>query len=86
MAADLAFGGPGKWTWDGPFKQLAELLQARGLRWLGMKDAGHFEYNHPLSIFEAKQIALKKGMLSVWLNIENILKEGDKTSGITNGR
>lgn len=71
LAVDLVFGGPGKWSWKGDWEGLATFMQARGLRWIGMKDAGHFEHDHDLSIFEAKQIALKTSVLEVWRTIES---------------
>jgi len=78
LAADLVFGGPGKWTWNGDYDKVRDFMLGEGLRGLGEKDRGHFEYQHPLSIFEAKQIALKNGQIAVWLAIENLLKAGKK--------
>lgn len=77
LAVDLAFGGPGKWSWVGPFGEVADLMQERGLVWGGAKDAGHFQYDHILPLAEARQIALKRGVPCVWATIENI-KKGQK--------
>lgn len=75
LAIDCAFGGPGKWTWNGPIQKVRDLFQARGLKALNdPRDQLHFEFKHDLSIFNARQIALKNGILAVWSEIENMQK------------
>ncbi len=74
LAVDMVFGGPGKWSWNGPYDKVADIFHDEGLRWIGVKDPGHFEYDHALSIANAKQIALTSGILSVWNEIEIMQK------------
>lgn len=79
LAADLVWFGPKKWSWK-PLKRddwerLAEVMQSVGLRGIGQKDAGHFEYDHNISIQEAKKIVLKSGVIGLWMLIEGMQKE-----------
>lgn len=71
LAADIAFGGPGKWSFKGPYEQVVRLFTARGLRWIGMKDAGHFEYDHSLHLEEAKLLVIKNSVLGVWSRLDS---------------
>lgn len=75
LAADIAFGGPGKWHWDGDFKAISGLFIKEGLHWGGDKDAGHYQYNLGLSITYAMNINSDQGVLGVWQKI-TMLEEG----------
>lgn len=79
LAVDMVFGGPGKWSWVGPYAKVRKIFFDSGLRGLNKdvdsdKDAGHFEFDHELSITNAKKIALTSGILSVWNEIELMQK------------
>lgn len=74
VAADLVFGGPGKWTWEGDYGRLGPILEAQGLEWYGAPGAKfhelpHFEFTAGLTIGEANAIMKTDGLLGVWAAI-----------------
>jgi hypothetical protein len=72
LAADIAFGGEGKWHWKGDFIAVSKFFIDEGLQWGGAKDAGHYEYHLNLSILNAKKINEDLGVLGVWEKISQL--------------
>jgi len=67
LAADIAYRTPnGHWTWDGDFLRLVPIFKARGLKWLGAWDAGHWELHGKVSLKKAKIIYDREGLEAVW--------------------
>ncbi len=56
LAADIAFGGEGRWHWNGDFKAVHGIFSLLKLAWGGEKDAGHYQYNLGLTIEDAIKI------------------------------
>lgn len=59
LACDMAFGGPGKWSWNGPWERLGTILVAEGLTWYGapgahFKETPHFQFGAGLTLTDAK--------------------------------
>lgn len=69
-AADIVFGGPGKWSWGGDYHKLAPILKAEGLEWAGdwknFKELPHFQLTGGLSISAAMTLNKQGGILCVW--------------------
>lgn len=70
VAADVVFGGPGKWTWEGPYEDLGPILEAQGLEWAGrwqrFKELPHFQWTAGMSLEKAKVMLMSRGLLGVW--------------------
>ncbi len=71
LAADLAFGGPGRWTWEGDWPKLGAAMMAEGLEWYGAPDAPfretpHVQITFGISLAEAQYLAKTFGILAVW--------------------
>jgi len=72
LAADLVFGGPGKWSWKGDYKAIGKIMQSVGLEWFGspgtrFPELSHVQLTYGLNIAEMKQLVLTSGLVSVWL-------------------
>lgn len=72
VAVDLAFGGPGKWSWDGPYYRVGEImLKQPGLVWLGAKDSKftdppHFQMTFGLKVEDMRRIKRQGGIKAVF--------------------
>lgn len=75
LAFDVAFGGEGKWHWNGDFQALVPYFAIEGIVWGGQGDAGHYQYNLGLSILHAIKIKDEGGVLGVWQRIRDLENE-----------
>lgn len=75
LACDLAFGGPGKWSWRGDWDGVRKIMYEQGLRLLDDKDKGHIEFDHPIRIADARQICATDDILGLWQRLEDIAKK-----------
>lgn len=66
LAADIAFGGPGKWHWMGDFKRAGAYFLTQGLRSGGASDLAHYEWPAVMTIDMASKIEDEEGVLGVW--------------------
>lgn len=71
LAADLAFGGPGRWTWDGPWQNVGAIMQGVGLEWYGapkatFRELPHFQLTYGLDIAQMAKLAKADGVFAVW--------------------
>lgn len=75
VAMDLAFGGPGKWTWQGNWERVLEIFHGYGFTSLpARKEIAHVQMNCGLSWREAKSLYDKSQKLNdVWTTIEKRL-------------
>lgn len=74
LAVDLAFGGPGRWTWKGDWPALRAIMVNAGLRSLAPQEEAHFEWATPMKVAAAAELARRDGMLSLWQKIETAIK------------
>lgn len=71
LAADIAFGGPGNWSWEGDWQRLGEIMQELGLEWFGapgakFKELPHFQMVMSLDMAQMSALAHAEGQLAVW--------------------
>lgn len=74
LAVDLAFGGPGKWTWAGDWKSVRSIMVNAGLRSLAPFEQAHVEWPTSMTYEEARRIERQGGLLSLWQKIESSIK------------
>lgn len=74
LAADLAFGGPGEWTWGGDWDAARAAMLGAGLRSLAPFEQAHVEWPGSMKISEAREIVDRKGLLYLWQRIESTYK------------
>ena len=74
MAVDLAFGGPGRWTWEGDWAALRRIMVNAGLRSLAPREEAHVEWPTALKIADAAELVRRDGLLSLWQKIETEIK------------
>lgn len=85
LGVDIVFDGSPddgiQWSWEGDYAHtnkdsytlLAPILKAEGLEWLGDSkiEMAHFQKFYGFTIQEIKQIADTKGVLGLWLALDN---------------
>lgn len=71
LAADLVFGGPGRWTWQGDYKAMGAIAVQLGLEWFGtppqrFPELAHVQLRFNLNLAEMAHVAKSDGVLAVW--------------------
>ena len=70
LAVDLVFGGPGRWTWEGPWHKLGLIGERHGLTWGGRwskPDKAHLQMDFGLTIKQIRQMASTEDrILGLW--------------------
>ncbi len=71
FAVDLVFGGPGRWTWNGPYQAVGAAMVAEGLDWYGaldqpFKELPHIQLKPIFSLEAAKGLFIAGGIEAVW--------------------
>lgn len=81
LAGDLAFGGPGKWHWQGDWDRLDRIMRAVDLDKNGRPDLEALSFERPHwqwpgapTVKEMQAIVAKYGLLSLWQQIESQTK------------
>ncbi len=74
FAADLAFGGAGRWTWRGDWPAVRAVMARHGLRSLAPYEEAHVEWPVALATVAARELAQRDGLLSVWQKVEASIK------------
>ena len=67
LAIDLVFKDKNnKWSWDGDYKTVAQVMQDRGFEWLGEADMPHFQMRGKYTAMEAFNITRSYGVQALW--------------------
>ncbi len=74
LAADLAFGGPKRWSWSGDWVAVRGIMERAGLRSLAPYEEAHVEWATKLEVATARSLTLEDGILSLWQRIESTYK------------
>lgn len=81
LALDIAFGGPGKWNWNGDFVAAGQFFAAEGLRTLAPFEVAHWEWPVTFTTAEALALVQADGVMAVW----NAIVSSQATPGGNNG-
>jgi peptidoglycan L-alanyl-D-glutamate endopeptidase CwlK len=74
LAVDLAFGGPGRWTWEGDWPAARAIMVNAGLRSLAPYEQAHVEWPTGFPVETARGVVEQHGLLSLWQRIESAFK------------
>jgi peptidoglycan L-alanyl-D-glutamate endopeptidase CwlK len=67
LAVDLVFKTKDKkWSWDGDYKTVAQVMQDRGFEWLGEADQPHFQMRGKYTAMQAYEITRAYGVQALW--------------------
>lgn len=73
LAFDIAYGGPGKWNWNGDFEKPAHIITQHGLEWIPDFELGHFQLSGGLRVEDAYQITRDYGVQMLWTVVKENL-------------
>ncbi len=73
LAVDLAFGGDGRWNWNGDFAAAGAFFVAAGLAPAATFETGHWELPPVMTVARARQLAAGGGIAAVWSALDGLL-------------
>lgn len=73
LAADLVFYKDKRWSWDGDYKAVHKIFEAKGFETLDF-EAPHVQITGGYLIHEAVKIAKDQGVLALWQLVEQRFK------------
>lgn len=69
LAVDIAYGGPGAWSWNGDFDGPKEIFMKFGFEKPPSFESGHFQISKGFTIHEIQTIALASTVQGLWVRM-----------------